>query len=449
MFPNRFSLNIALRVILITANSLVFITVLTRTGRPATTVFFGLLLVVLAWNLYHYVNRTNRQLANFIATLKEKDTSAVFAGEHLERTFRGITVNFQRIIDEIRESRMEKEAEQQKIHMLIEQVPAGIMAFDHSGRVKMINNAAMKMLSVHALKHTDELVKYQPQMAGRLKELRPGHPVVCEIRSGDKTLHLSLRAGHIKSRETLLTIISLQDIREELEARELDSWKKLIRVITHEIMNSITPVTTLTTAIRRSLSYDGKPKDASAVTGNNIQDALRSTVIIEERSKGLISFIERSRSVTRLPQPRLTEVPVKKLFLHLQTLLGDECCRRGIRLQFNPQPEYMTVKADEKLTGQVLINLIKNAMEVLKGQDRGSIAVRGEQTGNTKRITVTDNGPGISPELLDQVFTPYFTTKENGEGLGLSICREIMRMQGGSISVQSEPGTGTTFLMNF
>ncbi|MBN2347608.1 MAG: ATP-binding protein [Bacteroidales bacterium] len=446
---NRFYLNIIFRIILISANSFLFILVVTETNRPATTLFLGLLLILQTGNLIYYVNRINRQLANFIITLKEKDTSVVFLQKNIEKNFRGVSQSFQKIISEIQDSRIEKEKEQQKIKILVEHLGIGLMAINEIGKIEIFNRAASELLQIHPIHNLSELEKPYPELCKKIDTLKPGKPILYSINVKNKTLQLSIKTSLIKTENSYIKIISLQNIREELEAKELDSWKKLIRVITHEIMNTLTPVTTLTTAIRRNLSNNKTPKLVAEIEEKNINDTLKSAEIIEERSKGLISFIDRYRSITRLPEPKITTVFMKKVFTTLEDLFKKELEKNSINFTYSLNNENFTIEADQRLLEQVLINLVKNSLESLKNKKRGTIHLTALKENSTPKIKVTDNGIGISHEALDSIFVPFFTTKENGDGIGLSLAREIMRMHGGSITAISEPGKQTEFTLTF
>ena len=450
MLRNRFSINLGIRVILITATGLLLTIVYTQTNRPATTLFLFLMLLYFGWNLFYYVNRTNRQLANFIITLKEKDTSAVFAQQNIERSFRGLTQSFKAITDEIQQNRFEKESERLKLQIVVEQVGVGLISINREGVIEIFNRAAEKLLNTHKITEKRYLDKHFPELGQCIDQLIPGIPTVFKLNVNEKQLQLSLKLSMIRVRNDLIRLISLQDIREELEAKELDTWKRLIRTITHEIMNSITPITTLTTAIKRSFLSVGSLKPSGMITSDNITDALQSVNIIEDRSKGLIHFVERYKQLTRLPAPQLKEIETNELLRKINHLFREELEMRNIAFSFRSSPENLSIMADEDLIEQVLINLVKNATDAIGSKMNGKISLLayGDHEGS-KHLQITDNGQGISPEVMENIFTPFFTTKEKGSGIGLSLARQIMKLHKGNIVVTSVPGKETVFTLQF
>jgi len=247
----------------------------------------------------------------------------------------------------------------------------------------------------------------------------------------------------MKSQGEEYTIFTFHDIRGEMEEQEINSWKKLIRVITHEIMNSITPITTLTLAIRKKLEGIKHTKQRSQVSAEDINIALSSTEIIEERSKGLIHFIEKYKKITKLPPLKLSTLDIEDLFKRINVLFHQQFEETGIELLTNIH-QAKTLKGDQQMIEQVLINLVKNSMEAFEDQSKPQIVLKSYYDKDRKTvISVSDNGPGIPSAIFEEIFIPFFTTKEEGSGIGLNVCRQIMRLHKGEIYVTSEVKTGT------
>jgi signal transduction histidine kinase len=251
----------------------------------------------------------------------------------------------------------------------------------------------------------------------------------------------------VKFDNRVIRLISFQNIRPELEAGELDAWRKLMRIQRHEIINSITPITTLTTAIKRCFMQGRARKELNDVTVENIDDALSSVAVIEDRSLGLLDFVERFRSLTDLPVPKIAKTPFRNLTDPLLALFSRELKDRKIGFKVAIEPENLVVSADEKLLEQVLINVLKNALEAIRSPG-GEIMLRAY----TDRqyhvvIEIADNGIGIEEAALESVFIPSYTTKENGSGIGLSLSRQIIQLHGGTITVRSQPGVSTVFVI--
>jgi signal transduction histidine kinase len=251
--------------------------------------------------------------------------------------------------------------------------------------------------------------------------------------------------------ETQYKLVSLQDIRSELDEREVETWQKLIQVLTHEIMNSVTPIISLSKIIRGLLAAEGdQVRDLAEIDLEDAQDMLDSIVTIESRSKGLLHFVHAYRSLTKIQQARFAPIEPPQLLKRIQTLLGPELVKRNIALHIYPIEEGIVIQADQELIEQVLINLVKNAMEGLEGRPDAKIEFKVSRSQDQRpMIQVIDNGSGINPEYIDKIFIPFFTTKKRGSGIGLSLSRQIMRLHRGSISFHSNLGSGTVFSLIF
>jgi Signal transduction histidine kinase involved in nitrogen fixation and metabolism regulation len=245
-------------------------------------------------------------------------------------------------------------------------------------------------------------------------------------------------------------LITLQNIQTELQKQELEAWQNLTRVLRHEIMNSITPISSLTSTLREILDQDLVKKDEHYELKNEGADDLREGLnTIENRSKGLIKFIDAYREYTSLPQPKIQTVKLKDLIDKVTQLMRPEMKKTTIEFFYHCESEYLTIQADEEMIMQVLINLVKNAMEALTQNANGKIELLGKYSGDAVIIEVADNGHGIIPEAINRVFVPFFTTKKTGSGIGLALSRQIMQLHNGTLTVQSEPDVKTVFSLKF
>jgi signal transduction histidine kinase len=243
-------------------------------------------------------------------------------------------------------------------------------------------------------------------------------------------------------------VISIHDIRHELDAKELESWQKLIRVLTHEIMNSITPITSLSETLLKYYIPGGYTAGGT-VDEKTIANTVKGLKVINERGVGLIRFVESYRKLTRLSKPVLKPVALKGLIEHLLVLLENEPDFHRIHFLVEIDPVDASIDVDEAQMSQVFINLIKNAMQAVEGVDSPKIVISANYTeSGLFEVNIVDNGPGISPEVMEQIFVPFFTTKESGSGIGLSLSRQIMKNHGGSIEATSSPGH-TRFVLKF
>jgi nitrogen fixation/metabolism regulation signal transduction histidine kinase len=328
------------------------------------------------------------------------------------------------------------------LQSIVRQVDTGIISFDQVGKVEIFNQAARELLGIWELDNINRLRDICPELSALiLSGNRNASPIAVETNRNKRVL--AVKMGSLRFDNRIVYLVSFQNIKSELEAGELDAWRKLIRTQRHEIINSITPITTLTTAIKRRFIKGGERINLSEITEEYIEDALKSVEVIEERSKGLIDFIERFKSLTELPKLRIESFQLNKLIDHVGTLFSKEFKSVGASLKSDLASENMILMADEKLFEQVMINLVKNSLEAIY-HSKGEIIIRAFKNNQQATvIQIIDNGSGIEKKALDSIFVPSFTTKENGSGVGLSITRQIVQLHQGTIEVKSNPGVET------
>jgi len=448
---NRFYINVSIHVILITLSILGALHFAYLSHQWATATLFGLIALFLTGRLIYYVNKTNRVLGNFLVYMSEEDPTITFVPEKssVQKTFRGLFTSFQQIIDVIKEKRIDRELQAQYLNTIVENINAGIITYDHSGAIRLCNKAAKRFLGISDAKDIEDIERHQPDFAERLRCLSPGDHFIEKVHSKNQLHQLSVKASFIKTMGDQYIIVAMNDIKSEMEEQEIESWKKLLRIITHEIMNSITPITTLTTAIKRKLDTTEKECDASEKVLQNIGEAVTSTEIIEERSNGLIHFINQYKRLTKLPPLEMKRIDVRDLFDRIEYLFREQLNEKKIRIttSVNVNREFL---GDQKMIEQVLINLVKNAVEALDDSKSPVIDLKSFVDGEGRTIIkVSDNGSGITPDHLDQVFVPFFTTKEKGSGIGLSLSKQILRLHKGEIYLQTTEGKGTSFFLKF
>ena len=411
--------------------------------------FVGLLFLLLTFlaglDLHHYVEGTNRKLIRFLESVRWSDFSIGFAADNkLGYSFRTLNKQFNEVLDAFRLARAEREANLQYLNAVVHHVSVGLLAFDTEGNVELINNAALKLLGIYRLRQLSELQKTHPDLMEMIEKLRSQDNVLYHTPTDQQ---LSVCATAIRLRGKVIKLISLQNIQSELQQKELEAWQNLTRVLRHEIMNSITPITSLIATMRDIVTQDLTVNDENHEAVGDISEALRT---IENRSVGLLNFVNAYRDFTNIPQPVLKEVPVRQMIQNVARLMQADTKTAGIALECQTQPTDLIVRADAEQIEMVLINLIKNAIEALAGQENAAIVIRGGRDNNQHAvIEVTDNGTGIIPEALEKIFIPFFTTKKTGSGIGLSLSRQIMQMHGGMLKVVSEVNQGTTFTLRF
>lgn len=444
---NRFYVSIIVQVILIGITTSVFVWIYSQEYMLITRYSMILLWVFQIIILIRFINKISRDLKKFLLSIKYKDTSIKF-NTHKRSPFHELHESFTEILDAFREVRIEKESEYHFFQTSIEHVNIGLIAFKTDGHIQLCNEAARNLLGVRSLVNISSLKKIKTNLPKILNELKPNHPEILTLKNENILSKLSLNATNLKVKDEIIKLISIQNITNELEQGEMDAWQKLIRVITHEILNSVSPITLLSSGLINIFERDGEQIPLNKLEEKSIKDSLTGLRVIKNRSKRLSAFVDDYRSSMQLPAPIFEDIKVNELFESLQILFKEELIQKNIKIEFKCISEDVLI-ADKKLIEQVLINLINNAIHFIMGIEYPEIQVIFSNSENQSKILVRDNGPGIDAEIIDQIFIPFFSTKEKGSGIGLSLSRQIMRMHNGSISVQSVPSKETTFTLQF
>ena len=402
--------------------------------------------VLIILSLVSYINQTNKKIAFFFDAVRNDDSSLTFPAESGNRSLKDLYRSMNRVNDQIQQLKIENRQQEQYFSILLDHLGTGIITFDSKGFVLNSNNAARTLLGTDILTHIKQLERVDRRLFNAISEMGPSQRRLVSFESQDEELQLALKATTFKKGDENLTIVSLQDIRSELEEKELDSWLKLIRVLMHEIMNSITPITSLSETLLNMYVANGSPLPPGEITGEKVARTLQGLAIIRERGKGLMSFVESYRKLTKIPEPEKKSFSIADLLSRIKVLYRSLDGSEGIDLLIAPVNIEHEVLADENLLSQVLINLLKNAIEANRDNPSAKIIISVTRPdGNHSEISVSDNGPGIPEENLDKIFVPFFTTREDGSGIGLSISKQIMRVHGGNLKVKSVPGRETTF----
>lgn len=398
--------------------------------------------------LFNFISQTNRKLTRFLDSVRYSDfTSGFTADNKLGKSFRELNIAFNEVFEAFRKTRAEKEEHLQYLNTIVQQVRTGIISFDAEGNVQLINTNAKRYMELRALQNIRDLINKNPRLYHVLNTVEPGKS---ELYKSGFDLYLTVQATQLRIRGVDVKIVTLQNIQSELQKQELEAWQNLTRVLRHEIMNSITPISSLTSTLREILDHDMEKKETWYELKEEGADDLREGLsTIENRSRGLIKFIDAYREYTSLPKPKIATVRLKDLIEHVAQLMKPDLKKSNVNFHVACSSEYLTIQADIELIEQVLINLLKNALEALTETEKPTLQLLGTYDGNFVKIEVIDNGSGIIEEALEHIFVPFYTTKKKGSGIGLSLSRQIMQMHDGSISVESEPDVKTVFTLRF
>jgi len=445
MIFRKFTLRVIALVLLVTISGMLMVWSFTRdnlfVARFTFSIIWGLLIVY----LITYVTQTNRTLRSFLDSLRYLDSVRTSTGKG--KSFEELDTLYNDIIGVIRKVELDRETERQYFRYMVNHAGVGIISFNESGEVEIINEAAIRLLKIRQIKNISEFSSLSDALPEILKTLKNGGQKLLKLVIDNEAVGLSIRIAEYRVNARKIRLASVQNIRNELEEEELDAWQKLIRVLTHEIMNSITPVNSLTNTIIRLFEKDGKPKLPDELDEASIANALEGLHSIEKRNRGLIGFVQTYRSLTRIRKPRFTHFEIESLFRNISNLVMKDLESEKIRFSIDQYPHGFILEADEKLLEQVLINLINNSRNALKDTADPRIELTGRAGRDHIILEVRDNGCGIPDEILGSIFIPFFTTREEGSGIGLSLSRQIMRLHGGSISVKSAPGSETIFML--
>ena len=448
MVFNDFRFRTVLRVTLLGMTMSAGIYLLHRPEMYVTAGVFGFLVIVQLTELFRFISNTNRKLTRFLESVKYSDFASGFsADDSLGKSFKELNLAFNQVLEAFRKARSEKEEHLLYLNTIVEHVTTGLISFDNDGNVELINATAKRFLKIDTLRNIEELIDSKPSLYKVLFDLPTGKSELFGL-EGD--IQLSVTATEIILRGKKVKLIALQNIQPELQKKELEAWQNLTKVLRHEIMNSITPIASLPSTLKDVLVEDLTKNDQRYELPEEAVDDLHDGIeTIESRSKGLISFINAYRDYTSIPLPKVKPVRVADLFEHLSQLLKIELRKANVDFSYSIHPDSLEATVDEELIEQVLINLVKNAIEAIDLQQPKITLIADINEVNNARIIVKDNGAGIAREALEQIFIPFYSTKQSGSGIGLSLSRQIMQLHNGTLTVDSELGQGTSFTLNF
>lgn len=398
--------------------------------------------------IFRFVSQTNKKLTRFLESVKYSDFISGFTSDNkLGKSFKDLNLAFNEVLEAFRKARSEKEEHWQYLNSVVQQVRTGILSYDIDGHIQLINANAKKFIGANSIRNIHELIQINPGLYHAINSVSPGKG---ELYKGSNELYLTIQSTEMRIRGIEVKLVTLQNIQPELQKQELEAWQNLTRVLRHEIMNSITPISSLTSTLREILDHDMERKDNHFELKEEGADDLREGLsTIENRSKGLIKFIDAYREYTSLPQPKMSVLRLKDLIESVAQLMKPELKKTQVVFRYECSSEYLTIQADAEMIEQVLINLLKNAIEALAETSHPQLELIGRYDESAVKVEVIDNGPGIIKEALEHIFVPFYTTKRTGSGIGLSLSRQIMQMHNGSITVESQPDVRTIFTLRF
>lgn len=400
--------------------------------------------------LIEYLDRSHHNIAAFLDSIQFDDLSYSFKTQSDDPSVMRLHRELNEALSKLRSARSEKDSEFLFYRNIVMHVGIGLIIFKENGKIEIYNSAARRLLKVNRPEYVRDLNEVSEQLVNVFERLKTGGRELLRIRIGDEFVQLSIYAIELTLRGENVKLISVQNIQNELDEKEMEAWQNLVRVLTHEIMNSVTPISSLAGIVEEEIKPHTTGENGVALTTDQLSDIHLSLQTISKRSEGLIQFVKEFRSLTSVPKPKPAQIQVRELLEELTMLHRKDLSENNIDLKISVYPEDLTLTADKNMIEQVLINLLKNAIQSFDDQLEKRIELRAYLNEKSRTIvSITDNGSGIDPEALEKIFIPFFTTKKNGSGIGLSLSRQIMRQHHGSLTVKSTVGKGTEFAMRF
>lgn len=407
-----------------------------------------LLLVGAIWELGRHVTRGTKALSDFLLAVKYRDFSQHHNEAHPNRALRPLHAAFNELSATFRQLSAEREAQFTYLQTVLQLIDTGIISYDADGQVESINESFKRTLELPYLKSMTTLQKRLPVLYEAMSQLQPGASSIVKLNVGTRTMQLLLSATTFRLQGRAFTLVAFKNVSHALEENETEAWQKLLRVMTHEIMNSVAPIASLADTLGRDLRRELELTPSSSQS--TLADVVEGIGIIQHRSEGLLRFAQVYRDFSTISAPLLTTVYVQELFESIRRLMSAQLAENGIELLASVEPADLSMQADSRLMEQVLINLVLNAAHAVRFSPQPRIRLRAHlpETGQLL-LDVADNGTGILPEVMDSIFIPFFTTRQGGTGIGLSLAKQIMHLHRGSIKVQSVPDEGALFGLEF
>ncbi|MBC5991327.1 sensor histidine kinase [Pontibacter cellulosilyticus] len=448
---SNYRLQLLLRVVLLCVTIYFFARINFDPLYRGTTIALGLAILVQVWLLVLYQDRTNKQFMRFLNSIKYDDFSELFKVSKEGKQQEELATKLNEVMHKFRELRAEKEAHLQYFELIVQHIGIGIISYKPDGTIMLLNHAAKKLLKVGQLQQVQELENESPDLAQGLQLLEHNDKILVPLKHGAEQVNLAVHVMELSILGERIRLASLQNIQKELEEKEMEAWHNLIKVLTHEIMNSVTPIASLSASAYEELSsYTDTVAEEVTMLRDELEDVGQCLHTISRRSDGLIKFVSDFRNLTAVSVPKISRFSVNEMLMEMKTLMREQLAQKHVRIKVDVPQDRLLLSADRSMVEQVLINLIKNAIEAVHEQHEPRIILRAYLDERSRiSIEVEDNGSGMTQEAQTKIFIPFYSTKKTGSGIGLSLSRQIMRLHKGSIAVQSELGKGTKFILRF
>lgn len=420
-----------------------------KTEFPVTNSLFVFALILETVALLWYLTRIRRDLLKLINALVNEDPSMHFSRVRQDPYFNAIHAGFNVLISDFSLVRLDREAEQRFFEETVNHVQFGLLAFNDSGQVRMHNRAFLELFGLSGITHLDELEEASPELPGYFRQFSPGKEKLKKITLPDGQHHLIFLASGFVLKGEKISLLSVRDISREMDRKELEAWQKLLRVMRHEILNSISPIQLIAGNLSKRLQPEGELVPLEQLTAEEALDIKTGLDTIHRRASSLSVFLDAYANMYRTPEFTPAPTNIAPLLKRIAQLFKEDAEKQETRITVDCPNSKLELSMDAKMVEQVLINLVKNAMEAVKDQTSRDIVLSARRERNELILSVEDTGRGIPQDQMESIFVPFFSTRESGTGIGLSFSQHIMRMHGGQIRVSSLPGKGSEFQLIF
>lgn len=416
---------------------------------PVTSSLLIVLLVFLTASLVRYLTRIRRDLLKLISAMSNDDPTMQFSKVKRDPYFTAIHAGFNSLISDFRLVRLDREAQQRFFEETVNHVQFGLIAYTENGEVRMVNRACTDLFGIKKISQVEELGEISTGLPGLLLQFTPGRELLQKIVLPDGQHHLIFLASGFVLQGEKIILLSVRDISREMDRNELEAWQKLLRVMRHEILNSISPIKLIAGNLSQKLHPDGELIGLEKLSAEEALDIKTGLDTIHRRASGLSVFLDAYANMYRTPEFNPEQTEVLPLLQRIAMLFREEADKQATRLMVECPDNALLLKMDGRMIEQVLINLVKNALEAVKDEPARNITLGAIKGQKITILSVIDTGSGIPRDQMESIFVPFFSTKEAGTGIGLSFAQHIMRMHGGQIRVSSNPGKGSKFQLIF
>lgn len=449
---NRFSVSVVMRVVILVIT--IFLSVWLVLSHGDRSFFFILLLLLSAITvqvvlLIKFVARTNRELSRFLIMLENSDYTLKFSDKKLEKSFGELTAIMDKTVESLRDLRIEKEIQIHLLKLVTSEIGTGILTVGSDEKIVVMNPRAMNLLGCDGVQTWGQLRFISPAFVNEADSLGEEGNKFTEIFLGKEIMKVSINVSTIPFAGNKIRFITIEDIHSQVEVRESEAWLRLMRILMHEIMNSVTPLTSLTETLAQILSKKTQERKLSDLSAEDIDDIIFCLDNIRKRKEHLESFVSEYHRLSKLPKPEKSLICAFSLVNNVVCCMEAEFEKAGIIITVASELQDMNLFVDVAQVEQVLINLLKNSVEAMSNTNERQIFVRGMEKNNYMVIEVADTGEGIPQGKINDIFIPFYSTKKSGSGIGLGLARQIMLAHNGSIRVKSEQGKGSSFFLWF